>query len=357
MFRWREWPASRIVVTVVLLLSMFAQFMPDIAQASTLVQAYVRTDRMATSQFTSGLVCAMPNTIVGVAKVAVGFPATFTVSSTLTNWTVGTANIPSGSTAWPGIGTATNVTSTTVTFPSSNLTSNSTLYCFQWTNTTTALQLPASAANSEQATVSTENSSATVLDSTNIALSTYGNDQITVSATVPPSFSFSLASSTSNLGTLSPGSVSVSAGDAVTVTTNAKGGYILWAEDSRQGLFSPGASYTIKVSGASASGGSNYTLAAGTEGYVLDPVVTTPGSGCTLTTATSGGDNYGGGATSSFNGGSFGDEFLPIANCITGTTQAAGDVVTLYEITAISGVTPAGSDYTDLITTVAAGSF
>jgi hypothetical protein len=81
-----------------------------------------------------------------------------------------------------------------------------------------------------------------------------------------------------------------------------------------------------------------------------------------LTTNASGGCNpvvdaeYDGATTSA--GGTFSANFQPIAACTTPTPATAnGDVFTLIERVAISGATPAGSDYTDIITVVGAGNF
>src|SRR6266576_2210770 len=105
------------------------------SSAATLTQTFVRFDRMATSTQTTGTVCAKPATTATEADVQVVFPTGYTLG-TAGNFTVSTTNLswPSGGTAWLGINTATNVTSQTVTFPSTDLVVG-TLYCFNWINT------------------------------------------------------------------------------------------------------------------------------------------------------------------------------------------------------------------------------
>jgi len=352
MHRWSQRPLSRIIVVVSLVLSAIVPFIPTAAEAG-FQQAYVRLDRMKASTATGGLVCAQPATAGTESKVIVTFPTVpaYTLNTTAANWTVSTANIPSAATAWPGIGTASAVDNSakTATFPSSDLTVG-TLYCFTFSGTNTLTTGTASA--SQQASVQTQTSGSVVIDLTQIALSNITDDQIVVSATVPPSFIFTLNGNADTFNTtLDPLSVVSTAGITATVTTNAKGGWIAWAKDSNQGLQSATAGYTIPTAGT--VNGSPNTLTAGTEGYVLDTDLTTDASGgCTL--AIDG--EYNGATTAA--GGTFSGNFQPVAAC-TGTSPATanGDVITLIERAAISGATPASSDYTDVITVVGAGNF
>jgi hypothetical protein len=359
MFRLRERSAFRIAIVVAMLVGAVVEFFPadSLAATPTFSSVLIRTDRMATNTATTGLVCATSNgASQTAAKVVITFPANFTVNAA-TNWTVtNAANLsPTGtSSIWPGMGTATNVTGQVVTFPSTGLSATPTTYCFQWSSSA-ALTTPVTAANSETGSIQTQTSGGTALELTNFALSTYANDQITVSVAVPPSFIFSLASATDTFsgGNLSASNPLATGGDAVTVTTNAKGGFVLWAKDSRQGLYSANVPYTITTTGTA---GTVATLIAGHEGYVLDPYITTQATGgCTVAVPAGFGANA---LPSTYTGGILGASFLPIAQCTGGTPGTAnGDVVTLYEIASISGVTPAATDYSDIITTVAAGNF
>ncbi|HEY6736425.1 MAG TPA: hypothetical protein VI322_01785 [Candidatus Saccharimonadia bacterium] len=350
---WKSRTAARVIPVVGLVLSSFLQFVPMGAQAD-FKSAYIRLDRMKINTATGGTICAKPSTAsAGVAKVIITFPSTYTVNTTAANWTVSTTNLPAGSTAWPSIATASSATSpaNVVTFGSGDLTSSTTLYCFNFSGTNT-LTTAAGAATSQQASVETQTSGSATLDHSDIALSNITDDQIVVTAVVPPTFIFTLSGNTDTFSSnLDPASIKSTAGRTVTVTTNAKGGWIAWAKDTQQGLRSTSASYTIPTAGT--IDGAPSTLTSGTEGYVLDTDLTTDAAGgCTLAIDA----EYNGTTTSA--GGTLSANFQPIAAC-TGASPATanGDVITLIERAAISGATPAGSDYTDTITVVGAGNF
>lgn len=309
-------------------------------------QSFIRFDRMKISTATTGTVCFMPGTTATEASVKVTFPTGYAASVTTANWTVSTTNLgwPSGATAWLGIGTATNVTGQVVTFPSSDLTVG-TLYCFNWTNTA-ALTTKSTATTSNAGQIDTYTSVPALIDTAGYSTATIADDQIVVTATVPQTFSFALSGNTDALGTLSTASVSVSPTPrTVTLNTNAKNGWQVWATDSNTGLKSANASnYTI----ASTTPGSNSTLAAGTEGYNLGLTASqTSGTG-TVTVAT----GYVGGVT-----GKGGGLDTTLRTLATSNGTANNAVLTMTNNAAISGTTPAATDYTDTITVVGAGLF
>lgn len=339
----------RLYVLVAFLASL-ANFVDVAANATGFQQMYLRLDRMATSTATGGTICAQPATTGTEAKVIITFPTGFTVNSTAANWTVTTTNLPAGSTAWPSIGTATNVTGQIVTFPSGDLTVG-TLYCFNFVGTST-LTTPSSAGNSLKGNLVTQTSANAQMDQTYYGLSIITNDQIVVTATVPPIFIFTLDSNADTFPTdLDPTLVNSTSGRLVTITTNSKGGWITWAKDSQQGLYSTTTNYKINTSGT--VDGAPSTLTAGTEGYVLDTNITLDAAaGCTVNID----PEYNG--TGVTQGGTFSANYQPIASC-TGASPATanGDQITLIERATISGATPAGPDYSDIITVVAAGNF
>lgn len=312
--------------------------------AGTLTQVFVRFDRMQTSTATTGTVCATPATTNTEASVLVAFPTGYTVG-TAGNFTVSTTNLawPTGGTAWPGIATATNVTSQTVTFPSGELTVG-TLYCFNWTNSA-AITVSASATSSNTGTVTTQTSAPATIDSAAYNTASVTNDQVTVTATVPSSFSFALSGNTDALGTLSTSSVTSSPTPrTATVNTNAKNGWMVWAKDANTGLTSATASATI----ASTTPGSNSTLAAGTAGY--NTGITSSQSSGTGTIAVAAA--FVGTATGQ--GGGLDTSLRTLASS-DGTANNA--VLTLKNNVAIAATTAAAADYSDIITVVGAGLF
>ncbi len=334
---------SGLALVATIVLAQFLLFHGN-AKAGTLTTTFVRFDRMAISTATTGTVCANQTTSGTDASVQVTFPTGYTLGIAST-FTVSTTNIawPTGGTAWPGIGTATNVSGQIVTFPSTTLTTG-TLYCFNWTNSA-AVQTASSPANNLSGTIGTYTSTPTLIDSGTYNTATVSNDQIAVTATVPSAFSFALSANSDALGTLSSSSVSSSPTPrTATVNTNAKNGWMVWAKDANTGLTSASASKTI----ASTTPGTNSTLSSGTEGYNMG-VTSSQGSGTgTITVATpfvGGSAGKGGGLNSTY------------ATVASSNGSGGNSVLTLTNNVAISAVTPAATDYSDTITVVGAGLF
>jgi hypothetical protein len=332
---------SILVSAIVILAALLSTF--SSSDAATLNQSFVRFDRMKISTATTGTVCAKAATVSTEATVQVVFPTGYTLGLAAT-FTVSTTNLawPTGGTAWPGIGTATNVSSQTVTFPSTDLTVG-TLYCFNWTNTA-AVTTKSSATASNSGTISTFTSVPALVDSASFTTATVTNDQIVVTATVPQTFSFALSGNTDALGTLSTGSVTPSPTPRqATVNTNAKNGWIVWAKDANTGLTSSGAAYTIP----STTPGTASTLVAGTNGYNMG--VTSSQAGGTgdlvVTPAYAGSTSTGAGL----------DTSLRAIATSDGTAVTAN--LTMTNNVAISNIAPAATDYTDTITVVGAGLF
>ncbi len=313
-------------------------------------EAYVRLDRMNTSQATGGTVCARPNTANTEADVQVEFPASFTVNPTDTNWTVTTTDLPSGTSAWVGIGTATDVTGNVVTFPSGEL-SVGTTYCFNFTGTST-LTNPGTTGSDRTGTITTRTGAAATIDQSTWATATVSSDQITITATVPSTFSFSLSNSTDTFtSNLSSSAVVSTNGRTATMATNAQNGWIAWVRSANVGLSSTITGETIGTTGSVDDTPS--VLSTGTNGYVLDVDITTDsatGDG-TVSQPAGYGAEYVGTASG---GGTLSTNFQPIARS-NGTTD--GDVLTLTARATISAVTAAATDYTDVLTVVAAGRF
>lgn len=322
----------------------------ETAEAGNFQQIYIRLDRLATATTTGGLVCAKPQTALVEADVQIVFPTVagtdFTVNGTASNWTVTTTGLPSGATIWPGIGTATNVTSHTVTFPSTDLVVG-TLYCFNFAAASTLTT--GAAGNHQTGTITTRTGAAATIDSSGYALSVVSNDQIVVSATVPATFLFSLSANVDSIGTLSTTTAS-SSGVTTRVETNAAGGWIQWVKSANAALNSASTSATIATAGSLDNAPTDL---ASTTGYVLDVDITTDGGGTgTITQASNYGAEYAG--TNTTSGGTLSTAFQPIA-ASSGTTD--GDVLTLIERAKIVATQAAATDYTDTLTVVAAGRF
>jgi len=328
-----------------LILGLSAPLFPT--NAGNLSQAYLRLDRMTASTATGGTVCLQMNTTGSTdAYVKVTFPTGFTVNGTAGNWTVTTTNLPSGASAMPGISTATAVASQTVTFPITDI-SNTNLYCFNFSGTTT---LTTSTAGSDKTgTIQVTDSGSAEIDSANYATAVITNDQVVITATVPPTFSFALGTNTQALGTLSSTAVISGTGVSVTLGTNAGNGWNTWVKSLYTYLNSSSTSDTIPTSGS--IDGSPSTLSTGTEGYVLDCDLTTDSATGGTGTVTID-PEYNGLTTSA--GGTLASTFQSVASA-DGPTDS--DVVTLIPRVTISALTAAANDYTDTLTVVGSANF
>lgn len=175
-------------LALLLFLFVFISNFPSFAHAG-FDQAYVRLDSLKTSAALSGTVCAKPSSASSGTenKVIIEFPSDFTISSTLSNWTTSTTNLPDGATAWPSIGaSATGVSGNQVTFSSGDL-SQDVLYCFNFTGSSSTTS--SVTGNDKTGTIITKNSSNTAIDSTNYAVSIVNNNDINVTAKVNPKVS------------------------------------------------------------------------------------------------------------------------------------------------------------------------
>ncbi|MEO6077517.1 MAG: hypothetical protein ABIP54_01910 [Candidatus Andersenbacteria bacterium] len=318
------------------------------AHATGFTQVYLRLDRMKASTATGGMVCAKPASTATEADVEVAFPTGFTVNGTAGNWTVTTTNITSGATAWAGIGTASAVSGQTVTFPSGDLTVG-TLYCFNFAASSTLTT--GTAGDSKTGTITTTTSAPANIDTTTYATSIITDDQIVVSAVVPPIFTFALSGNTDAFTSDLSTTTASTTGVTTTVGTNAQGGWIQWVKSANAALDSASTGASIATAGTVDD---TPTDLASTTGYVLDVDVTTDsGTGTgTVSQAAGFGAEYAGANTTS--GGALSTTFQPIA-ASDGTTD--GDILTLIERAKVSAIQAAAGDYTDTLTVVAAGRF
>lgn len=333
-----------LIIAVVISLVILPVITAVRANAAALTQVEVRFDRMKVSEPSTGTVCAKPTTVGTEAGVMVSFPTSYTLGAAGT-FTVNTTNLawPTGGTAWTGIGTASAVAGQDVTFPSGELTVG-TLYCFNWINAA-AVAIKAGATSSNVGAVTTQASGPTTIDSSSFTTASITDDQIVVTATVPSAFSFTLSGNTDALGNLTTGSVATSPTPrTVTLNTNAKSGWQVWARDLNTGLSSASAVSTI----ASRTPGTNSTLTAGSNGYNTGITSSQVGGTGTITVAAP----FVG--TAAFQGGGLDTTLRTLASS-SGTADTA--VLTVKNNVSISPTQPAASDYTDTITIVGAGLF
>jgi hypothetical protein len=332
-------------------------------------------------------------------------------STTTTNWTLDTAfTAGEGPITWNGTSYSptafTSIPGTfahpdTVTAPVANTTGGivkipfgttagfnllaSNLYCLHITATNTLHNSDAGTAPTmvEGSVSMFDNAgSPALLYKTFFNTSIIADDTVVVTAIVPPNFSMTLTPNSVDFGRMSTQQINASTTSVLTITTNAAGGWIAWVKDTNrggsgaEGLRSSTAGYTIKSGpvGAPGTGLLNGTpevlpTAGGAEGYLLDADFANNSSACTGPDNTgTHGTNPGANAdydadestsgANTYSGGTITNIFQPLANC-SGTPPATsnGANVTLMGKATISGATPAGTDYTDTWSIVAAGEF
>lgn len=327
------------------------------ANAAQFGQSFVRLDRLQATTATGGRVCAKPASVATEAIVQVTFPTTsgtdYTVNPTAANWTTTTTGLDAGQVAWPGIGTASSVTAKTVTFPSGDLTVG-TLYCFNFSATNTLTTSSAGAAETTQGTILTRTVTPTDIDNSTYSESIITNDQIVVSAVVPPSFNFVLSGNTDSFtSNLSTASTVSTGGRTVSITTNAASGWIVWVKGlntkAGNGALQSATAGNYKIGGTTAPGAASHTLTSGTEDYGLATTINTDAAGGGVVSLNAAYDG-----TAAKAGTLDPTQFRPIASA-TGT--ANGDIINLNERATIAGQTPAANDYTDTLTVIGAGVF
>lgn len=336
---------SLVLNISLLLLTVYPFISPGKANAAV-TEAFVRFDRHTTGAAISGTAC-LKSTLTTQTNVVLVFPLDWTISSTPANWTVTTTNLPTdpvgggAATAWPGIGTATSVTGVNVQFPGSAL-SAATFYCFNFTGASSTI---GAAGNDKIGQLKTQGGSP-YTDSINWSTSVVasGADQVTVTASVSATMTFSLSGTSITLGTLSTGSVT-SGNVTQTVSTNARNGWTSWIKGS-QGTTTTGALHSTVANADISAPAAWNTISdlASTTGYVID---VDSGSGSPTVNA-----GYNG--TNTTSGGASTTLFRETA---TKTTPGSGNIITINARAKIAATQAAADDYSDTLTIVAAGSF
>lgn len=325
------------------------------AATGALAQTFVRFDRIKANTGTTGTVCVRPTTSsTDVKSWSVTFPTGFTLgaASTFENTNINTTSTNYGwpgsptPTAWPNAASATaGVSGQTVTWTNATAqTMNSgTTYCYNWLNTTSTAVTTGSASSTLTGTVTTLDSTSTPIDSGQYAASVITDDQIVVTATVPPTFTFTLSGNTDDIGTLTAGTIKTGGSPRVVgVTTNSKNGWMVWGKDAWAGMKSATASYTV----ASTTPGTNSTLVGSAEGYNTGVTYTVTSGSVTVDPAFVGGTTGKGGGL---------DTNQRLMASGSGVTNGAQ--LTLTNNMNVLASTPAATDYTDTITVTGAGLF
>lgn len=335
-----------LIAVVLLLFSVFQLFAARV-NAASLTSTHIMFHRMmAATATTFSLVFTVPSGNSGSeASIRIEFPDSYTVATTgITAGGTGcSATTVPGTLAATGSNTpgSKNISITGVTDLSASAT-----YCVTVDRTSTNDPITNPAAGPYSITISTRTGADALIDSATIGARVITNDQIAVSAVVPPSFNFVLdGNSTAFTANLDSGSVQQTQERTVTISTNASTGWIAWAKGANTGLTSAAAGHTIPA----ITPGTGANLTAGAEGYVLGVDSTDAGGGGTVsvTAAYQGTD-------SNNNGSGLDTTYRQIASS-NGT--ANGDVLQLYGKASIAGQTPAANDYSDTWTVIGAGSF
>lgn len=333
-----------------LILSWLAPAVP--VRAANLTEAMIRLDTMRPSQAdVQILVVAKPTSTATETSVRLNFATGYTVDTTASNITVGVTGIPATVqgetlTAWPGIGTAaTGVSGQQVDIASDNLTAG-TLYGFY---ITAGIDTPGSTGQYIN-TITTRDGSN--VDTSQVATRIITNDQVVITATVPPTFSFALGANTTSFGAdLDSSDVNSATGVTVTIGTNAHNGWITWLKSANEALTSATTTEDIATQGTVDDTCTNILTGAGhTDYYQLDVDLTTD-SATSGTGAVTIAAEYDCGGTS---GGTFPAAFTEIATA-NGVTD--GDVITMIARAVPSAIRAAATDYTDTWTVVGAANF
>ncbi|MDL2363062.1 MAG: hypothetical protein QFB86_01620 [Patescibacteria group bacterium] len=349
----------------------FSFLMPTLASAAKLTQVGVRLGRLGISSGSGGasdnndlLVTFKLNTTpTSVGKISIAFPSGFNMTAgTPAVSTTGFPATPASITAPPGTLTAavtTNGANAGGAIVVSGLTSaslvNSTLYGFiipagSITNPATAGQYVT--------TVESQTSGGATIDSTTAPTYVYGassnQDQVVVSASVSPNFSFALSANTDTVPAADPSAIVTSPGVTMSVGTNSPLGYTAYVKSKNAALTSAATSGSI--TGGTFNGTAD-TTAAGTTHYGFLPITGTACGTCTGTLTYDGEYSGGGGAfisaanqSGAFNGTSF-------SSFVSRSGYTNSDQFTLKERVTVANTVPYANDYTDTLTIVAAGNF
>jgi hypothetical protein len=356
-------------------------FSSNKVQAGTLNRVFVRLDNLVgAATGVSGRVCFVANVTTAINSFRITFPTTngatdYIPNTTTTNWTVDTNNLDaqpasepqnpvtniSGQNAASVSGKQVVFNTTSAFTPASTVPLTGT-YCFNWSGASSLTNPAVWTTESVAGTFETFSATGAVgLISTSTfsepkTVTTNGTN-VSVTATVPPSFSFTLNGTTDPFGTINLAAVNYTTGLVGTVVTNAGSGWMIWARSTANAacakgcIYSPSKLYGIKSAAAVGSAAANVTT--GAEHYDFATTAKSLGASgsCSAITQTT----YFDGITNAGWGGPLDKTALwPIASCDGSSTSAT---VSFREILVAIASTPAATDYADTIVMTAAGRF
>lgn len=342
---------------------LFALVIPVIASAAQLNQTSVRLGRLGTNGATGNdmLVTFKLNTApTTVEKISITFPNDFTIADgTPTVGTSGFPTTPASITAAPGT-LASVADSGTNTIVVSGLTSgslnNTSLYGFIIPSGT--ITNPGTQGQYEL-TVESQTSGGSVVDSTVNPIYITGSadnaDQVSVTASVAPSFTFELDANSDVIPNVDPSITATSPGVTMSVSTNSPLGYTAFVKSANGRLTSATSPATPIDSGVFDTTPDDATP--GTTKYGFAP---TTGPTCVICTGSLVyNDEYsaGGGAPISSNTGAGAFNGTSFASFVSRSGYTDGDDVTLRERISVSNTVGYANDYTDTLTIVAAGNY
>lgn len=305
--------------------------------AANFLFARVRYDRMKAGAGSTIQVTIVPTTVATETQIKVIFgSATFGPGNTL----VSTTNLPANAIALPGIGTTAVISGTSMVVNCTDLTVGTT-YAFNF-----AVGVTVPGAGTATDTIQSLVSS-TVTDQTRVTSRYISDDQVVITANVPPTFSFILSGNTDAFTTdLGASAVSLTYGIGLSVATNAARGWTGWIKSSNAALSSATTGETIPTVGT--VNGTTDTCTGGADCYNLS-VSVSAGTGAGSLAADT---EYAGNMTTT--GGTFSTIYQPFASR---TGKTTGDTVLFKALASILATKAAGSDYTDTWTIVGAGNF
>ncbi|MDB5169136.1 MAG: hypothetical protein JWO41_492 [Candidatus Saccharibacteria bacterium] len=344
------------------LLIVFSLMAPEVASATPqLNQAGIRLGRLAESASSGNdlfVSFKLNTTPTSVSKITITFPTGFTVATASPS--VVTTNRPNSpaTTATPGTLTAASTgggAGSGGTIVVSGLTSGSlnstTLYGF--TVASGVITNPATPGQYNP-TVESDDSGGTPIDVTTTPTYIYGasanQDQIGVTASVAPNFTFQLSANADSVPQVDSSTVKTSGGVTMTVATDSPLGYTAYVKSANASLNSATSPATPIATGT--FDGTPDSFVAGSTKYGFVPSTGTACSTCTGSISYDA--EYAG--LDAAHAGAF-NTAGNFASFVSRSGYTNSDQISLKERVTVANTVGYANDYTDTLTIVAAGNY